>query len=165
MVVKFKTGAILSESIDLSKDVFRTGDRCRDDRGEYILIKFNNGAGNDAAVVGQMLAGYNTDASLESFEGTNDLNTANVNLGRPWGQMMSAPSDGEGVWCKYNGYSQDAGVTDGTAAAGSTLVLDGATVGGVQLKTALTQREVGVALADDSGNVIAAGAMFLDIPL
>ena len=165
MAVKFVTGVILDEAVDLSKDVFRAGARCKEGNDQSILIKFNNGSGNEDAAIGQFLCGFDSAGSYEDYEGTNDLNDSDAVPNLPWGQMMAAPDDGEGVWCRYLGHSDYAAVTDGTAAEGGAVVLASATVGGIKQKAALTEREVGVALQDDVVNELAAGGLFINIPL
>lgn len=160
---KFKTGAILTAEYDPSTNVFNWGDRARDGGREFVLCKFNNGTGNETAVAGQMLAQMIQDGNYEHYEGTNDLNDSDANINHPLGQMMAAPSDGNGVWCQYKGWTLNDAVTGQNVAAKSVCALDSATVGGIDPIAAATETRVGVAGAADAAAVLAAGALNLQI--
>lgn len=160
MARTFVTGAKLTEAYDPDTNEFNYGDRFKDDDCEFILCLFNNGTGNENAAAGQMLAGM--DSAYSHYEGTNDLDDGDAVLNRPYGQMMAAPSDAEGVWCQYKGPTRNALTTDGNVAEGNNMILVNTGVGTVGPAAGVVTH-VGVALAADSGTTLAAGSAVLNI--
>lgn len=160
---KFVTGYILDQEYDPDTDEFAWGARCREGNREYILCKFNHGAGEDTAVAGQMLAQMIQDGDHGHYEGTNDLNDPLANINHPLGQMQCAPDDEMGVWCQYSGWNTLDAVTGTNVAAKSVCALDSATVGGIDPIVYPTETRVGVAGAADSATVLEAGALMLQI--
>jgi hypothetical protein len=162
-VPRFVAGAAITEPYDSALRQFQWGDRFLGKfHREYILIQFNNGAGNEAAVAGRFLAQLDMAASYEWYEGTADLDDGDVLINMPLGQMQSAPADGEGVWCQYKGPNRLAALTAGVIAQNSEVMLGEATIGGLVVLAGAV-RTVGIAAAAAAGNALAAGALYLDM--
>lgn len=161
---EFVTGQEIDEAYTDTKR-FRPGTKALDENGnKYIFIKYNKGDGSEAGTSGRHVCGLDT--GHDRFEATADSNSSTIPalINLPFGQLQPTLADEEYGFSHYYGYSRKATITNGSVAQGNRLILVSTAAGAVGPLTG-NAAQVGTALETDSGTALAAGEVFLDIPL
>jgi len=144
---------------------YKLGSRVEDVNGnEFILLLYNEGDGAEEGTEGHHVCFL--DSAFTPYEVTADNNSATIKalLNRPGGQLQATAADGERIWAQYKGYSRKATIADAAVAQNQRLMLHATTAGGVDTSAGVVA-EIGVALEDDTDGNLAAGLVYLDIPL
>lgn len=142
------------------EDDFQLGAEVEDEQGRvYVLIKYQNLSGGDG-VAGLFVVACDT--NYNHFDATCDSEHANAVESIPYGQLQSAPADGEMAFAQKRGWNRLAITTDGNVAHSSEVAVSGA-ARGVLLPKASHQGSVGAAAVADTATALAIGSVYLNI--
>lgn len=160
LVHGFQLDAVVTDT-----KLFKLGARAQDSNGSmFILVQYNEGDGADAGTIGHLVCLLDT--AFGPFEVTADMNSAVIPAvrNRPMGQLQATLADGERGWSQYKGYNRQAMITAAGVSQLDRLMLHAATTGGANTGDGAVA-EIGVALESFAGAGLAAGEVYLDIPL
>ena len=143
------------------------GAKCIADGNEYRFVAYNDGDGDVAGVAGQLVYyAYSGTTTVGAFTVTMDYDTATViktYIQAAAGFLQAALTNGKYGWIQTKGINKIAMLTNNNVAAGEAIIpaaADG-TVDGVAA-AAVTTREIGFAMADDSGTAQAVGTAYIN---
>lgn len=159
--------ADITKVYDLAQVDFPLGAKTFDQSGRlYCFCKYNQGDGAVAGAEGMVVVGLD-DAYLE-YEVTADVDSAVIFVIRSDCKGIIIPLavvDGEGFFAQYAGRNIKDMITKGNVTNGDVLKPDVAVDGAVDVWLGTnTLKDFAIALADDTGNVLATGDCRLYCP-
>lgn len=158
--IPFITGQELDTAYT-DDDLFALGAKCKDDMGrEYIFLKYKK-LGESEGVEG--LCGCGLDSAYNNYEASSDVNHADAVAGNPTGQFQAQLDGDQMGWSQYLGYNRKAAST-GLVTKGDEVYLAG-DQRGILVTKSVHQTSVGTALENSTAGVLAAGELYLQIPV
>ena len=141
---------------------YALGAKSEDDQGrKFVFLKYTK-LGSLQGVAGLMAVAC--DSAYNDWEATCDSDNADAVPSIPYGQFQAQLDDDEMGWAQYAGWNRKAVTTDGNVVQGNELIVS-SSVRGTLVTKGTHRASAGTAAAADSGTTLAAGTVFLQIPL